>query len=112
MPTVREPDGLALSSRNQRLTAEQRLLAPALYQALQIAADYIRKGCTSAAEVRTAAMAHLQQHAGCRVEYLEVVDAGSMTPVETISVPVRIAAAAWLGSVRLIDNVLVDNIKT
>ncbi len=112
VPTVREPDGLALSSRNQRLTADQRQIAPALYQALQIGADCIRKGCTSAAQVRTAALAHLQQLPGWRVEYLEVVDASSMTPVETISVPVRIAAAAWLGSVRLIDNVLVDNIKT
>jgi pantoate--beta-alanine ligase len=112
VPTVREPDGLALSSRNQRLTAEERRIAPTLYQALQIGADCIRKGCTSAAQVRTAALAHLQQHPGWRVEYLEVVDASSMTPVETISVPVRIAAAAWLGSVRLIDNVWVDNIKT
>ncbi len=104
VPTVREPDGLALSSRNRRLTPEERLLAPLLYQALQLAAAYIRKGCTSAAEVRDAAIAHLQEHAEFRVEYLEVVDAGSMTPVEQISGPVRIASAAWLGSTRLIDN--------
>jgi pantoate--beta-alanine ligase len=104
MPTVREPDGLALSSRNRRLTAEERLLAPLLYQALQLAAAYIHKGCTSAAEVRDAAIAHLQEHAEFRVEYLEVVDAESMTPVEQISGPVRIATAAWLGSTRLIDN--------
>ena len=104
VPTVREPDGLALSSRNRRLTPEERLLAPLLYQALQLAAAYIRKGCTSAAAVREAAIAHLQEHAEFRVEYLEVVDAESMTPVEQITGPVRIATAAWLGSTRLIDN--------
>ena len=110
-PTVREPDGLALSSRNRRLTAPERAIAPALYRALQLGAESIRKGTTSAAQVRTAALAGLLPHPELRVEYLEVVDASSMTPVPQIAGPVRIAAAAWLGSVRLIDNVLVDNIK-
>ena len=110
-PTVREPDGLALSSRNRRLTATERAIAPALYRALQLGAESIRKGTTSAAQVRTAALAGLLPHPELRVEYLEVVDASSMTPVPQIAGPVRIAAAAWLGSVRLIDNVLVDNIK-
>jgi pantoate--beta-alanine ligase len=107
VPTVREPDGLALSSRNRRLTTEQRRVAGELYRALQIAADCIRKCCTSAAQVRSAALAHLQQHPEFRVEYLEVVDA-DMTPMETINGPVRIATAAWLGAVRLIDNVTID----
>ncbi len=105
VPTIREPDGLALSSRNKRLTADERKVAPALYQALQLAADLIQSGCKSADEVRGKAIVHLQQHPEFRVEYLEVVDASSMIPVEQISGPVRIAAAAWLGSVRLIDNV-------
>ncbi len=108
VPTVREEDGLALSSRNRRLTNEERKLAPALYQALQFGADCIRKGWTSAEQVRTAALSHLQEHPEFGVEYLEVVDPSNMTPVETIRGPVRIATAAWLGSVRLIDNVLVD----
>lgn len=108
VPTVREEDGLALSSRNRRLTHEERNLAPALYQALQLGADCIRKGSTSAEQVRTAALSDLQKHPEFGVEYLEVVDPSNMTPVETIRGPVRIATAAWLGSVRLIDNVLVD----
>jgi pantoate--beta-alanine ligase len=108
VPTVREEDGLALSSRNRRLTHEERKLAPALYQTLQLGADLIRKGCTSAEQVRTAALSYLQEHPEFRVEYLEIVDPSNMTPVETIRGPVRIATAAWLGSVRLIDNVLVD----
>jgi pantoate--beta-alanine ligase len=107
VPTVREQDGLALSSRNRRLTADERQLAPVLYQALQLGAKCIRTGCTSVEQVRTLALAHLQQHPQFRVEYLEVVDAASMTPVEQIAGPVRIAAAAWLGSTRLIDNLKV-----
>jgi pantoate--beta-alanine ligase len=110
VPTVREPDGLAVSSRNKGLTLQEREAAPALYHALQLAAECVRKGVTPAEQVRSAALAHLQKHPEFRVEYLEVVDA-SMTPVATIDGPVRIAAAAWLGSVRLIDNVLVDNVK-
>jgi pantoate--beta-alanine ligase len=105
VPTVREPDGLALSSRNNRLNAEERKIAPMLYKALQLAAGYIRDGCKSAAEVRNLAISYLQARPEFRVEYLEVVDAESMTPVEQIAGPVRIAVAAWLGSVRLIDNV-------
>jgi pantoate--beta-alanine ligase len=105
VPTVREPDGLALSSRTKRLTAEERKLAPMLYKALQLAAGYIRDGCKSSAEVRNLAISYLQARPEFRVEYLEVVDAESMTPVELIAGPVRIAVAAWLGAVRLIDNV-------
>ena len=76
-----------------------------LYKALQLAARYIRDGCKSAAEVRDLAISYLQARPEFRVEYLEVVDAESMSPVEQIAGPVRVAVAAWLGTVRLIDNV-------
>jgi pantoate--beta-alanine ligase len=111
VPTVREPDGLALSSRNKRLTGPERQVASTLYKALLLGADCIRKGFLSSEQVRTAALSLFEEYPEFRVEYLEVVDASSMTPVEKINGPVRIATAAWLGSVRLIDNVLVDNIK-
>lgn len=104
VPTVRESDGLALSSRNRRLSAEERAVAPALYHALQLAANCIRKGCTSARGACTAALSHLQNYPAFRIEYLEVVDPATMAPIETISGPVRIAVAAWLGNTRLIDN--------
>jgi len=110
IPTVREPDGLALSSRNRRLTSEERAIAPVLHQALQLAADYIRGGYRSAEQVRSAALAHFEEHPEFQVEYLEVVDASNMIPIAVIDGPVRIAAAARLGAVRLIDNVLVDNL--
>jgi pantoate--beta-alanine ligase len=101
VPTVREPDGLALSSRNQRLSAEERSIAPVLFKALRLAQSKIEEG-ESVARARKAAMDVLQ---GIRVEYLEVVDAETMEPVERVSGPVRIAAAIWLGTTRLIDNV-------
>ena len=105
VPTVREPDGLALSSRNQLLTPEQRRTAPALYQALQLAARRVAEGARDPEPVRQEAAAALEA-SGIRVEYLEMVDPVSMQPAERLDHPVRIAAAVWLGPIRLIDNVL------
>jgi pantoate--beta-alanine ligase len=104
--TVREPDGLAMSSRNRRLDAEQRRIAPTLYQALQTAAQRIASGATSPEEVRGAALAVLRSQPGIGVEYLEIVDPERMQPVERIVGPVCVAGAVWIGSTRLIDNLL------
>jgi len=104
VPTVREADGLALSSRNQRLSAEERRVAPVLYKGLQAAAERVRAGGNSA-EARCAALDLIAREPLVRVEYLEVVDPRSMLPVERPAGPVRIAVAAWLGTTRLIDNV-------
>jgi len=103
--TVREPDGLAMSSRNQRLTPAERALAPLLYQALQLAASRITEGVRDPESIKKEALA-LLAHPGIRVEYLEIVDPDSMQPVERIEGSVRIAIAAQLGLTRLIDNVL------
>lgn len=108
VPTVREPDGLALSSRNARLTAQDRAAAPVIYRALNQALRAITDGCHSAAAIRQAALDLLMREPRARVEYLEVVDAINMAPVETVSGPVRIAAAVWFGATRLIDNVFAD----
>ena len=104
--TVRDPDGLALSSRNQRLTPAQRALAPLLYRALQLAASRIAQGSRDLESIKQEALSALA-HPEIRVEYLEVVDPVFMQPVDRVEGPVRIAAAAFLGSTRLIDNVLV-----
>ncbi len=106
VPTVREDDGLALSSRNRRLSAEERKIAPILYQALLAAQQLIGSGATEAAEVQAVAKAVLAQQPLVRIEYLEVVNPEDMQPVERVDGPVRVAAAAWLGPTRLIDNVL------
>lgn len=106
VPTVREADGLALSSRNQHLTSEERRIAPALYQALRLARQWIADGVTDAGQLKRRARDLLAREPQIRVEYLEIVDPDEMQPVESIAGPVRVAAAVWLGSTRLIDNVL------
>ena len=105
--TVREPDGLAMSSRNRRLTPEQRSIAPLLFQALTEAVSRIRSGERSAAAVKQSALAILARAPEIRVEYLEVVDPATFHSLDTIAGEIRIAAAVWLGQVRLIDNALV-----
>ncbi len=109
VPTVRETDGLALSSRNKYLNPEQRAAAPLLYRALQEAASRIRQGETGRAQkARDAALAVLADSPMIRVEYFEIVDPDELQPVSTIRAPVRIAAAIWIGSTRLIDNLFVN----
>jgi pantoate--beta-alanine ligase len=104
VPTVREPDGLALSSRNQRLSENERLLASSLYQALREAADQIAAGVRDARVVKQAAVGKLPGQ--IRLEYLEIVDPDEMQPVDHIDGAVRVAGAIWVGSTRLIDNLL------
>jgi len=108
VPTVREPDGLAVSSRNGYLDPEQRKVAPLLYRALQEAEKQIRSGEQDAAKIRAAALRVLGQAPLVRVEYLEVVDPDEMQPVSSVTPPVHVAGAAWLGATRLIDNVFVE----
>lgn len=107
VPTVREPDGLAMSSRNQRLTPEQRRAAPALYQALCEGERLIRSGTRSAAQIKQRATIHLSRNPVFRIQYLEAVDPATFQAVETVTGDVRIVAAVWVGDVRLIDNVFV-----
>lgn len=107
--TVREGDGLALSSRNKYLNDGERKAAPALYKSLREAAARIQEGETDAAAVRLAAMGILQQEPLIRVEYFEIVDPKDLQPVAAIRNPVRIAAAIWIGKTRLIDNIAVND---
>ena len=104
--TLREPDGLALSSRNQYMNAEDRKTAVALYQALTAAKEAVAGGEESAEEVLRIARKEFEKYPGARVEYFEIVDPDDMQPVETILGPVRAATAAWVGGTRLIDNML------
>ena len=106
VPTVREADGLAVSSRNRYLSRAERKLAPMLFQALQEAEKQIRSGERDVAKVRESAVRLLS--GPIRVEYFEVVDPEEIQPVPAITGAVRIAAAIWIGSTRLIDNVLLS----
>jgi pantoate--beta-alanine ligase len=101
--TVREADGLALSSRNARLSPEERAVAPRLYRLLQEVRRRIESGVRDAADATGQAVAAVPG-AG-RLEYLDVVDPETMHPVATVAGPVIVAGALWVGSTRLIDNV-------
>jgi len=102
VPTVREPDGLALSSRNRFLSPAERVVAPRLFPALQAAARDMAGGDRVEQALRSARTA-LEQ-AGFEVEYLALVDGATMRPLEATADNARLIAAARLGSVRLIDN--------
>ncbi len=104
--TIREDDGLAMSSRNQYLTAEERKIAPVLYAAITQVAARVRKG-ESPASQRTWAEAKLTKAGFGAVDYVAVRDAQTLGPVRDASRPARVLAAAYLGRARLIDNVAV-----
>jgi pantoate--beta-alanine ligase len=102
--TVREADGLALSSRNVRLSPAERRIAPRLAEILFRTAERLTGGAPLAAELAAARTAILE--AGFReVEYLELRSEADLAPLSDASRPSRLLAAAWLGGTRLIDNV-------
>lgn len=103
MPTIREEDGLALSSRNVYLTPEERKVAPVLYQTLEETASAIKGG----AGVKNAVDAGIKtlKQAGFKMDYLELRQAYSLNALEKYEAPARLLAAAWLGKTRLIDNI-------
>ena len=105
VPTVREHDGLALSSRNQRLNTEERRAAAVLYRGLQAAERLVAEGETCPGEVVKQALAVIETEPLARVEYLEVVDADGLQPMTDITETVMIGGAMWVGTTRLIDNV-------
>ncbi len=106
VPTVREPDGLALSSRNRRLTPEQRAAAPVLWRALQAAERELRAGQRDVAALRRVADSQFAAQPDARVEYFETVDPETLEPVLEVHDAVLLTGALWLGEVRLIDNLL------
>jgi pantoate--beta-alanine ligase len=107
VPTVREPDGLAMSSRNVRLDAGERERAVALSRALSAAEAAIGDGERDAARLRSTARAAMRPY-GVEPEYLALVDPDSFSPVATVNGRVLVAVAARVGDTRLIDNALVQ----
>ena len=104
-PTVREPDGLAMSSRNVRLSPEHRADAPRIRRALEGARSLLQFGERSAAPYLAAACKHLEDSPFLRIDYLELVDAETLQPVGHIKKPAVLATAVFYGDVRLIDHV-------
>ena len=103
VPTVRESDGLALSSRNRFLDGDQRRRAPRLYAALTTAIETLAKG--AAVDDALAVARRAIEESGLSVEYLALVDGPTLQPLQILHRPARLVVAAQLGSVRLIDNV-------
>ncbi len=103
-PTVREPDGLAMSSRNVRLSPDGREQALALSRGLAAAADEYDRGTRDGCALVAAATAVLEGTDGVRPEYVELIDADSLAPIERVERPAVLAIAAWVDGVRLIDN--------
>ena len=103
-PTVREPDGLALSSRNVHLTPEQRAAAPVLHRALTAARDRWRAGERSAEALRATMRQLLATEPLAGVEYVSVADAATLAELEQVNGPALLSLAVRFGSTRLIDN--------
>lgn len=109
VPTVREADGLARSSRNAYLSAESRAIAPALYRTLQDTAAAIRAGADVDAALEAGKRAILA--AGfASVDYLELRAADGLAPLSELDRPARMLVAAYLGKTRLIDNIAVEGV--
>jgi len=103
-PIVREPDGLALSSRNRYLTPEQRAAALSLSRGLHAAREAFEAGERNAGALIRRARQGMEAEPLLRIDYVELVDAESLTPVEKLDLPALLAVAAYLGDTRLIDN--------
>nr|MBI3612261.1 pantoate--beta-alanine ligase [Nitrospirota bacterium] len=106
-PTVREADGLAMSSRNQYLTPVQRRVAPVLYEALQAGRTAILRGIRFGASVARTMQRVVEQEPGVKVDYLACCDPQTLEPLPRITKTVVLLGAIRLGRVRLIDNLLV-----
>lgn len=103
-PIVREPDGLALSSRNTYLNTEERKAALVLSQALKLGKDMMESGETDAVRIRKAMVEHIEKEPLARIDYVEIVDVDSLESVQKIENKVLTAMAVYIGNTRLIDN--------
>jgi pantoate--beta-alanine ligase len=107
-PIVREPDGLAMSSRNKYLTGTQRTDALCLQHALDLAKERVRSGERSAEGIREAMCRHIEGVPGASIDYIELVDDESLSSVERLEGKTLVALAVKIGPVRLIDNAMVE----
>ena len=103
-PIVREPDGLAMSSRNLYLSPEERKAALSLSRSLSAAKELMRKGEKDSVKIREAIVAGISSEPLVKIDYAEIVDSADLSPDEKIEKPVLAAAAVYFGKTRLIDN--------
>jgi len=108
-PTVREPDGLAMSSRNAYLSAAERKHAACLHRALSVAQRLYDAGTRDASAIRGAMRTIVETTPDTKTEYIEIVDYGTLQAVDAIRGPTLIALAVRIGRTRLIDNLVVGS---
>ncbi len=110
-PTIREADGLALSSRNRYLSANQRIQATSLFTALQQGVQAIKQGATNVWAIQSRMQKVLKKYPGIKIEYLAVCDAKSLDQLSQVKGEVVLMGAIQIGNVHLIDNILVKALK-
>ena len=106
--TVREPDGLAMSSRNAYLSPEQRDSALSLYNSLQKAQELIENGIQDATIIIDAAAELIKSRPGTKIDYIAICDTETLVDIQTIDTPVLMALAVKVGKARLIDNMILN----
>ncbi|MCL0037171.1 pantoate--beta-alanine ligase [Dehalococcoidia bacterium] len=109
-PTVREPDGLAMSSRNIYLNPEERQAALVLWKSLSLAQQLRSGGEKSADRIRRQMIALIEGEPGARIDYVSIADPGSLRELDEIDSPALVSLAVWIGKTRLIDNVILGGV--
>ncbi len=107
-PTVREPDGLAMSSRNKYLSPDERRQAVCLRHALDRATELYRAGTRDPEVLREAMVEVIGKNPSAKIDYIELVDDSTLEPVKTLDKPTLVALAVYIGKTRLIDNTTLD----
>jgi pantoate--beta-alanine ligase len=111
VPTVREPDGLAMSSRNAYLSPEERQRALALSRGLRAAQKAVESGARTTAQIACAARTVLEHTAGVEIEYVDAVDSETLKPNDRFDRAIVVAIAARVGKTRLIDNIILTPLR-
>ncbi len=108
LPTIRESDGLAMSSRNTYLSKEERKDATCLYSALQKGRNLIKSGCLNTNRIRKEMLKVVRQKRSARIDYISLVDATTLQDAGRVKKKLLIVLAVWIGKTRLIDNIILD----
>jgi pantoate--beta-alanine ligase len=107
-PIIREPDGLAMSSRNSYLNQEERRASTIIYRAIQYGKILIDNGELDSEKVKNEIDVVLKKEPLANVEYIEIVDTQDLNALETVRKPTAICLAVWIGDIRLIDNIMIE----
>jgi pantoate--beta-alanine ligase len=108
MPTVREPDGLAMSSRNVYLKPDERKAAPVLYRSLLLAKEMWSTGESDADKIRQAMVDLIEQHPMAQIDYISIADAETLEELKAVKPPALISLVVKIGKPRLLDNIILE----